>query len=115
MHPTDEAWGRFAAITKYSLRRTLLQATGNGKAVLTIVAARFDPATGMPKDPVCLVCGRPLQIGYRVMLPTNRPREYTSGYVHAHPRWCRMALGEGAPDAHQPATPADVSRPVGVD
>jgi hypothetical protein len=94
MNATDEAWGRFAATTKYSLRRTLAQAAGSNKAVLTVVAVKFDPATGFPCAPLCMVCSRPLQIGYRVMLPLNRPREYTSGYVHSHPRWCRVALGE---------------------
>ncbi len=96
MHPVDEAWGRFAAITKYSLRRTLAQATGSRKAVLLVASVRLDPRTGMIISPLCEVCRRPLQIGYKVMLATNRPREWTTGYVHEHPRWCRVALGEGA-------------------
>lgn len=81
MKPHVEAWARYCATHKYSARMTLEYAMIHNRAVLSV-------ATWGPK---CEVCGGLLQIGYKVQLPTDKPRVFTVGYIHTHPDWCERS------------------------
>lgn len=81
MKPHIEAWARYCATHKYSMRMTIDQAITRNRAVLSV-------ATWGPK---CEVCGGLLQVGYKVLLPTGTPRSYAVGYIHTHPDWCERA------------------------
>lgn len=78
MKPHIEAWARYCNTHKYSVRMTIEQAIARNRAVLSV-------ATWGPK---CEVCGGLLQVGYKVLLPSETPRTYTVGYVHTAPEWC---------------------------
>ena len=81
MKPHIEAWARFCHTQKYSVRMTIEQAIARNRAVLSV-------ATWGPK---CEVCGGLLQVGYKVLLPTEQPRTYAVGYIHTAPEWCARA------------------------
>lgn len=78
MKPHIEAWARYCATHKYSVRMTIEQAIARNRAVLSV-------ATWGPK---CEVCGGLLQVGYKVLLPTDIPRSYAISYIHTSPVWC---------------------------
>lgn len=78
MQPHVESWARFCATHKYSIRQTLEQAIARKRATLTAV----------PHGEPCQVCKGALQLGYRVMLPTEHSRLYNVGYIHTDPKWC---------------------------
>jgi len=79
-----EAWARYCATHKYSMRQTLEKAIANHRAVLSCVSHGVK----------CEVCGGWLQVGYKVQLPTENSRTYKTGYIHTRPEWCERATCE---------------------
>lgn len=74
-----EAWARYCATHKYSVRMTIEQAITRNRAALSV-------CTWGPK---CEVCGGLLQVGYKTMIPDpNIARLWTIGYIHTSPEWC---------------------------
>ena len=79
MKPHVEAWARYCATHKYSVRMTIAQAIARTRAVLSV-------ATWGPK---CEVCGGLLQVGYKVMIPDQHiARSWSISYIHTSPEWC---------------------------
>ena len=80
MKPHIEAWARYCATHKYSMRQTLEKAIANHRAVLSCVSHGVK----------CEVCGGWLQVGYKVRLPME-DRSFVIGYIHTRPEWCARA------------------------